>query len=308
MFAGHFDTALATLERYRSATENSGQEALRIEHKWYEALNRAGKGEYEPALSLLDDALVAGERYGDALFKGRCLNTLGWIYGELQDHGRALVLNTQSLEVALEQERPDPEIVGNARLNLGDSLMALGRLDEAEEQFQFVEQVVRNPRTEEQWMLWRYSQHLFHSYGELWLARGELEHALAYADECLQLAESSDSTKNIVKARSLRGQVFMAQDEPVRAEQELNVALELACRIGNPPQLWKTWAALGALRQSQGRSAEAKLAYRSALQVVDGVAVGLADKTLRETFLSSPHVTDIRQRVGSDRDHGKEPQ
>ncbi len=305
MFAGHFDAALATLESFRSATDSSGQEILRIQHKWYEALNRAGKGEYEQALSLLDDALATGERYGDALFKGRCLNTLGWIYGELQDHCRAVALNTQSLEVALEQERPDPEIVSNARLNLGDSLMALERLDDAEEQFQLVERVVRSSRTEEQWMLWRYSQHLFHSYGELWLVRGDLERVLAYADECLRLAASSDSTKNMVKARRLRGQVFLAQGEPATAEQELNIALELAYHIGNPPQLWKTWMALGELRRVEGRGAEAKIAYRSALQIIDSVAASLVDETLRETFLSSRHVGEIKQRVGRDTNLGR---
>jgi hypothetical protein len=68
-------------------------------------------------------------------------------------------------------------------------------------------------------MLWRYSQHHFHSYGELWLARGELDKALAYADECLALAEDSKSQKNIVKGQRLRGQALMAQDQLAKAEQ-----------------------------------------------------------------------------------------
>jgi len=41
-------------------------------------------------------------------------------------------------------EVADTEIQSNARLNLGDSLAALGRADEAEEHFQAVEQVVRS--------------------------------------------------------------------------------------------------------------------------------------------------------------------
>ena len=92
------------------------------------------------------------------------------------------ILNRLSLEVATALEVPDTEIQSNARLNLGDSLAALGRADEAEEHFLAVEQVVRQPRPPDHWMLWRYAQHLFHSYGELWLARGETERALAYAE------------------------------------------------------------------------------------------------------------------------------
>jgi len=38
-------------------------------------------------------------------------------------------------------------------------------------------------------MKWRYSQHLYHSLGELWLAKGDAAQALEFADECLKLAE-----------------------------------------------------------------------------------------------------------------------
>ena len=147
-------------------------------------------------------------------------------------------------------------------------------------------------------MLWRYAQHLFHSYGELWLARGDYEKALAYADECLALAEQSDSKKNIVKGRRLRGQVFLAQGKLAEAEKELATALEIAQEIGNPPQLWNTHAALGDLRQAQGRVDDGRQAYRDALAVIEGVAAGLSDESLRETFLSSDHVQGIRRAAG----------
>ncbi len=144
-------------------------------------------------------------------------------------------------------------------------------------------------------MLWRYSQHLFHSYGELWLARGDHAKALAYADECLQLAEPSDSKKNIVKGRRLRGQVFLAQGKLAEAEKELAAALKVAKEIGNPPQLWKTHVALGDLRKAQEKPDDARQAYRDALSVIEGVAAGLEDESLRETFLGSDHVQGIRR-------------
>ena len=117
--------------------------------------------------------IATGERIGEVYVRPRALNTAGWIHGELQDYQRALELNTQSLAVASTIKFADTEIRSNALLNLGDCLMALGRPDEAEEHFQAVERVVRNPSPQDRWMLWRYAQHLFHSYGELWLARGD---------------------------------------------------------------------------------------------------------------------------------------
>lgn len=205
------------------------------------------------ALALLKDVVTTGERIGDAWWRVRVLNTRGWIYGELQDHERAIAWNMQGLRGTEEANLPDPEVESNARLNLGDNLLALGRLEEAEDHFRKVERVGRDPRPQDRCQLWRYSQHLFHSNGELWLIRGDHDKAMSYAEECLQLAEQSESRKSIVKGRRLRGQALLAQDKLPEAGQELATAIQIAQEIGNPPQLWKTHAALGDLRKAQGR-------------------------------------------------------
>src|SRR5262249_53460325 len=159
----------------------------------------------------------------------------------------------------------------------GDSYLALGRLAEAETQFQAVEQTVRHPRPQDRWMLWRYAQHLFHSYGSLLLERGDLTAALAFADECLLGATATDSPKNIVKALRLRGQTLVARGELALAAIELKKALELARRLGNPTQLYRTLAAVGDLRRAQWDQSAGRRTYRRALAVIDGVAAELAD-------------------------------
>ncbi|MGH9003463.1 MAG: hypothetical protein ACRDYV_10075, partial [Acidimicrobiia bacterium] len=153
--------------------------------------------------------------------------------------------------------------------------------------------VVRHPTPPDRWNLWRYAQHLFHSYGELWLARDEAATALAYGNECLELAEASGSRKNIVKGRRLRGQALAANGELEPAEVELTTALTLAQTVGNPPQLWKSYAALGDLRRLQGLTDEAHGAYLAALAVIEGVAEDLGEGS-RETLLGSAHVQVIR--------------
>jgi tetratricopeptide (TPR) repeat protein len=296
-WAGRYDEALSLLERWGGAVERSHQIILLLWHKWEAALARGGKGDYALALALLDEVLATCERIGEVVVAARAANTLGWIHGELQDYQRALELNERSLELASTVKFADTELRGNALLNLGDCLAALGHLDEAEEHFQVVERVVRHPSPADRWMLWRYAQHLLHSYGEVWLARGELEIALAYADECLDLAESSVSRKNIVKARRLRAQVFLARSKPAEAEEELDRALAMAHLVGNPPQLWKTLVTIGELRHAQERPDAAQKAFQEALAVVEHVAVGVRDEALRTTFLASPHVQHIRQRA-----------
>jgi tetratricopeptide (TPR) repeat protein len=293
-WAGHYDDALALLERWRGAAHASRQIIVVQWHKWEEAIALGGKGEYTLALTLLEEVLATCDRIGEAVVAARAANTAGWLYGELQDHQRALALNTQSLNLAATLKVTDTELWSNARLNLGDSLAALSHLDEAEEHFQAVEQLVRRPRPQDHWMLWRYAQHLFHSYGELWLMRGDTERALDYADQCLALAEPSKSVKNIVKARRLRGQALPGRGRLAEADREIARALLLARQLGNPPQIWKTYAALGELQRAQGKPEEARLAYHAALTTIDQVARSLGDATLRATFLSSSHVTRIR--------------
>jgi hypothetical protein len=65
-------------------------------------------------------------------------------------------------------------------------------------------------------------------------------------------------------------------------------------RSAGEPQLWKTFVALGALRQAQGRPEDARNAYRDALAVIEGVAGQLTRESLRATFRASKHVQRIR--------------
>jgi class 3 adenylate cyclase/tetratricopeptide (TPR) repeat protein len=292
-----FDATLEHLDRWRPAMDSAV--FTLVGRVWNECLALSGKGEYQQALDRLQEALAICERTGEMLIRARSLNTVGWILGELQDHEAAVEWDERSEVVALEIGAPDPEIESNARLNLADSLLALGRLDEAEKYYQTVEYVVRNATPREQFALWSYSQHFFHSYGELWLARGDHEKALSLADECIALSESTNRPKNVVKGRRLRGQCLLAQGKLAEAEPEIDIALGIAKEVGNPPQLWKTLVALGDLRKAQRRADEAKQAYGEAMAVIDGVARGLDDESLRETFLSSPHVQGIREAAGS---------
>jgi len=259
--------------------------------KWEQGLAFAGHGRYSDAIAALRDTIALCERMGDNSVQSRCWNTLGWVHGELCNWDRGIEFNQKGLDLAL--TLGDPEITINAQINLADYAFATGERERARRELEAL--YASLPELHE-WMKWRYSQHIMHSLGDVILTEGDAERAFVLADECLALAEPTETRKNIVKGRRLRGQVFLAQGKLAEAEKEMATALQIAREIGNPPQLWKTYAALGDLRQAQGQTDDARHAYRDALSVIDGVAAGLEDESLKETFLSSNHVQDIRAR------------
>src|SRR6185437_6682799 len=187
-----------------------------------------------------------------------------------------------------------PEREYNARLNLADSLIALGRLDEAEAQLQIVEPAVRRPQAHDYHTVGQGLQHLWHSYGELWLARGDGERAGGFARACLELAESSGNKKHIVKGRRLCGQILLAQGRRNEAVAQIETAVAMARQAGNPPQLWKTLAVLGDAFQALGRSDQARQAYRESLRIIDSIATALDEPSVCGAFLHAAQVDRIR--------------
>jgi len=62
------------------------------------------------------------------------------------------------------------------------------------------------------------------------------------------------------------------------------------------PQLWKTYQALGEMYERQGATAQARSAYASAIEVIEGVASRLQDQELKRVFLSARPVQEIQER------------
>jgi tetratricopeptide (TPR) repeat protein len=252
-------------------------------NKWNQGLALAGYGRYDEAITILKATIALCQRMGDVAVQSRALNSLGWIYGELGAWDQAKEANQKALDLAT--ALGDPEILTNAQINLADCAIALGQKEQARRD---LEKLYASLPQLQEWMKWRYSQHLRHSLGELLSSLGEQDAAFRLADECLALADQTESRKNIVKAHRLRGQIFLARGQLNEADGELGIALETALKIGNPPQIWKTYAALGDLRKLQGRLTDANHAYEDARAVIQKVASDLRDPSLKETLINSP--------------------
>jgi tetratricopeptide (TPR) repeat protein len=293
---GKYAPALQLLEQSASIGRAHNLQYLLLRCLFRLGLARCGQGEYEAAIRVLQEGLELSARLGDKIHKGRILNGLGWVYGEIYDLERALHYNRQGAEAAY--AIGDPEIIRNVEINLGDCYRLAGDLEPAQFYLEKVYQDIQRQGTRgEEWMKWRYAQHLYHSLGELWLSRDDAVQALRCAEECLQLAVSTSSRKNLVKGWRLQGQAYCCQRRPSEAEAALHRALTMATEIGNPPQLWQTYQALGLLCERLGRREQARSAYASALRVIDEVARRLQDQELKRTFLAVRPVKELRERA-----------
>jgi class 3 adenylate cyclase/tetratricopeptide (TPR) repeat protein len=293
---GEYEQSLRLLEQGFAIGHAHDLQFIVIRHLWQRGLSYGGQGEYAAALTSLQDALVLSDRLGAKVYKCRVLNSLGWVYGELYNLEAAIRYNQEGAEASY--QIGDPEIIRNAEINLGDDYLLLGDLEQAQ---RYLENVYRDTQQRgpwgEEYMKWRYAQHLYHSLGELWLARGDAARALEFADGCLKLAEPTVSRKNLVKGWRLKGQALLAQSQGEEAEAALARALTIAREIGNPPQLWKTYQALGALYEWQADPGRARAAYRSAIEVIEEVAARLQNQELRRTFLQARPVQELRARL-----------
>jgi class 3 adenylate cyclase/tetratricopeptide (TPR) repeat protein len=298
-WAGRFDEALQKFDRGRPRASRVMTHLLI--HRWCEAQALTGRGDYESALAELEETLATCERVGDGVTRMRIFNIVGWIYGDLGDPRRALEWNQRGVEASRTAAMPTPEVEMHSLLNVAENLLALGRTDEAEEYLRDVEAVVRHPDPKHRWAHWRYSQRFLLDAGQLWLERGDPARAIGYAEECLAMAEETGSRKHVAMARRLKGRALLAQGKLDPAEPELIAALKLTEEVGNPPQIWKSHAALGDLRAAQGRADQARQAYHDAVAVIDRVAAGLTDESLRATFLASDHVQRIREEAETPR-------
>jgi class 3 adenylate cyclase/tetratricopeptide (TPR) repeat protein len=297
-WTGQYKQALHVHEQGFTIAHTHDLQFLLMAFSWMKGVIRCGKGEYEQAIVSLQEALGKSEQLGDKYFKCRGLNTLGWVYGELYNLELAIRYNREGVEASY--IIGDPEIIRNAETNLGDYYLLLDDLDQAQ---YYLEKVYRDSQQHGKWgeesMKWRYMQHCCHSLGELWLTKGDAEKALRFAEECLKLAEPTESRKNIVKGWRLQGQAYCMQGKLADAEAVLQKALALAKEVGNPPQLWKTYQALGELYEKQGATVQARSAYANAIEVIEGVANRLQDQELKRTFLEAKPVQEIRRKVAS---------
>ena len=248
-------------------------------------------GRYQEAIDLLHEAREYGVRADSLYGVLKIDNTLGWAYLEVCNFDTAIHHNEMSLmstgEVRGRNTSLLSEIDSFARLNLGDIYVMLDDLPRARE---YYEQAYENSKDNQYFLArTRWKPRCLIALGELWLALGDIEKAETFLAEVEAegFTEGFPFKKHRSRLRRFRAGVSIARGDRVAAAGHLRGALDDARSVGNPTQLWKTLQAMGGLSLAEGNQAKALMNFKEAAEVVDSVAEGLTDPSLRDTFLQS---------------------
>ncbi|MFL5659874.1 MAG: hypothetical protein ACJ8BW_00815 [Ktedonobacteraceae bacterium] len=80
-----------------------------------------------------------------------------------------------------------------------------------------------------------------------------------------------------------------------QAITHLGEAAGLAAEIGLPEEQWQIQARLAGLYEAAGEPAQARLAWAKAATIIQGLAQGITDETLRARFLAGPQIKRVLQ-------------
>lgn len=252
-------------------------------------MSQASSGDYQPALKSLMYALKLSGDTEDRFWRARLLNTIGWVHRELFDLERAIQFDEASLALARIGEPRLTEAEGNALANLATDYLLL----EAYDQVQKYLAEGLNPSNNETFMRWRYLTRMIVIKGRLALVEGDIQSALAAADEALVIARDTQARKNIVRSCRLRGEALLAMNEIDRSRAALCHALSIGETLKSPSLIRPCYTALAQLEESAGNLESAQAHYFEASKVLIQVANRLTDPALYQPFLTAPHIQNI---------------
>ncbi len=248
---------------------------------WVRGLGLGERGDYDGAFAALAEAVRRSETTGEAMFRARAYNSIGWLRADLGDHQGAVAMNERCLSFLGEVDIPDEEVMSNARLNLADTYLSVGRLDHAAEHVAYVEELVQGKALRDTWALWRYGQHLLLTASSVLLARAEPGAVGSRIDDCEALAAESSSRKYQGKAARVRGRLALVRGEPDEAAEHAGRALSIAAEVGHPPERWRALALLADIAAARGDADAAEEHRRAADRLLADVQVRLVDRGAR---------------------------
>jgi len=82
-----------------------------------------------------------------------------------------------------------------------------------------------------------------------------------------------------------------------QAIDHLHAATQVAADLGLPAEKWQIQAALGTLYETGGQPAQAHTAFGKASTIIQGLAEGIADESLRTHFLAAPQIQQVLQQA-----------
>jgi tetratricopeptide (TPR) repeat protein len=219
-------------------------------------------GDYDGAMAAGQQALALAAALGDSALQMAVSYRLGQVYGNLGDFGRAVELLRQNVEAAdWESGTPRTDVRIQSQVWLALTLSALGAFTEGR---CHGEEALRLATLEGRGI----TPVIAHSFlGELFLAQGDLEHAIRVLEQGLALCRASGSQNNVRVIAASLGYAYALQgrlaEGRILLEEASSVAIRTGALSGHARRV--TW--LSEVCRLAGRGAEAWQHARQALDL-----------------------------------------
>jgi DNA-binding winged helix-turn-helix (wHTH) protein/tetratricopeptide (TPR) repeat protein len=260
-----------------------------VENFFVRGMALGNRGDLGPALSTFQEGLRLAELNGERFFFPRMINTLAWVYREMQQFDASLRLDREGIRVAQEMEIPDGEI--HARINLATTHLLLDEPAKAFDQMERAAELLG----QDQCFHWRQTIRLEEIRTAYWIARGNLKGAEAHATTALAQAQATLSRKHVAWAHKLLGDIAVLEERLTDARREYEAALAVLQHHRCPTIEWKIL--LAAAMAHSCRDAPLAEDYRGRCQAVIGsLGDSITDMPLRQVFLDSEAVRSIFSR------------
>jgi class 3 adenylate cyclase/tetratricopeptide (TPR) repeat protein len=248
----------------------------------------AGRGEWDDAFKVLEDLRQKSRERENKYGIARGTNTAGWLHHQLGDLRRAMELDGEALEFSRTAKIANPEIYST--INLGEDHFALGEIGIARDILSEAAERLRVGHFDSH--RWKWQMRVALMLARVFLLERDLDRAGTHLAEGLEIAERTESRRQVAEGYRIRGELWLAAGRVEDAGAELRRALEVAEAIAGPRTIWETAGALGrALAPS--REAEARHAYRRALEALHATMPRIPRPELRESLLRSEAVARL---------------
>jgi DNA-binding SARP family transcriptional activator/predicted ATPase len=262
-----------------------------------------GRGEYRAAFAAFAQSEAIASAIEHRSLLAQIPNMRGWLHQQLCDYTGALAFDQAGVTLAQEWGKLTAEV--SARLNLCLDWLHLGEAPQALDELARLESQLGEKQYG--YHAWRWRLRLLHARGLCCLALGRVDDALGCAAEGLSLAQSAGAQKYVALNHELAGAALAALGRAEESIPRLQAAVALADRIEYQPLRWQGRWRLALTHQQRALACQqraemeqAASVQAEAVQIIEVIAAGLTDESLRQTFLTAGPVRAVLLPEGVD--------
>jgi len=292
---GDLETGIKEVRESREIAREVGNQFLLVSSFHWSLLGHGNHGSYDKAFKSLEDLSKGANEIGSKHCIAMVPNHYGWIYSELCNFEKAVVHDTNGLDVSRRLEDPECEFYN--LLNLVGGYIGLDDYDKAQHYLNKVQEKRDLQRYSNR--CWKTEMHLSRYTSELSLLKKNYSKAMEFAEDTLARGQSYPSKKYISMGWKLKGDVLMALEKIEEAAECFEKARDVADQMGYPPLMWKTRFSLGQIYNRRGRYEAAKESIAKAGAIIEQMASNVSDTEVKETFLNSKPVQEVSKQLNA---------